>query len=54
MQAGSLLSYVCSITVKKHKIKEFLNIYDKPDLLKFRKFILNIDLPNNEIIQECL
>ena len=54
MQAGSLLPYVCSIAIRKHKIKEFLNIYDRPDLLKFRKFVLTVKLPDNEVIQECL
>lgn len=54
MDKGSLLSYMCAISDRKHKIKEFLNIYDKPDLLKFRKYVLTEELPDKEVIQECL
>ena len=53
MYAGSLLPYVCSTLTKSGKIKEYLNIYEKPDLMKLRKFILSNEY-TNEIIQECL
>lgn len=54
MQSGSLLPYVCSILSKANKIKEYLNIYSKPDLLTFRKLVKSGILPDNECIQECL
>lgn len=53
MYCGSLLPYVCSTLPRSFKIKEYLNIYEKPDLLKLRKFILSLKDPN-EIIQESL
>lgn len=53
MDSGSLLPYVCSTLSKSNKIKEYLNIYKKPDLLKLRKFILSLP-PNNERIQESV
>ncbi|MEG0773595.1 hypothetical protein [Clostridium sp.] len=53
MNNGSFLPYVCSTLSRAYKIKEYLNIYNIPNLLTFRKFILSIDTPS-EIIQECL
>lgn len=41
MKLGSLLPYVCSTLNKSGKIKEFINIYEKPDIIKFRKYILD-------------
>ena len=54
MQSGSILPYVCSTLSKVNKIKEYLNIYLKPDLLKFRKLVCSDKLSNIECIQECL
>lgn len=54
MQSGSLLPYVCSILSKANKIKEYLNIYSKPDLLAFRKLVKSGILSDNECVQECL
>lgn len=44
MKSGSLIPYACATLSKKYKPKEFLNIYEKPDLMQFRKYILNCDL----------
>lgn len=52
MESGSLLPYVCCTLSKKYKIKEYLNIYSKPDVLKLRRLILDLD--GDELIQECL
>ena len=52
MDSGSLLPYVCSILPKKYKVKEYLNIYSKPDVLKLRRLITSLD--GIELIQECL
>lgn len=52
MKSGDLLPYACATLKKKYKPKEYLNIYDKPDLLKFRKYILNCDLQDWEIQQQ--
>lgn len=52
MKSGDLLPYACATLKKKNKPKEYLNIYDKPDLLKFRKYILNCDLLEWEIQQQ--
>lgn len=52
MKSGDLLPYACATLKKKYKPKEYLNIYDKPDILKFRKYILNCDLSNWEIEQQ--
>lgn len=65
MKSGSLLPYVCSILSKSGKIKEYVNIYEKPDIIKLRRYIIarvtylqgiNKDLPNidMDIIRECL
>ena len=51
MESGSLLPYVCCTLSKKYKIKEYLNIYSKPDVLKLRRLILDLD--GDELIQEC-
>lgn len=53
MKSGSLLPYVCSTLSKSGKIKEFLNIYDKPNLLNLRSFLLHAT-EDIEIIQEGL
>ena len=37
-----------------NKIKEYLNIYSKPDLLAFRKLVKSGILSDNECVQECL
>lgn len=52
MKNGNLLPYACATLKKKYKPKEYLNIYDKPDILKFRKYILNCDLPDWEVEQQ--
>jgi hypothetical protein len=52
MKSGDLIPYACATLSKKYKPKEFLNIYDKPDLLSFRKYILNCDLSEWEIQQQ--
>lgn len=52
MKSGSILPYVCATSLKKHKIKEFLNIYDKPDMLKLRKYVLRTE-DNKIVAQEC-
>lgn len=52
MDSGSLLPYVCATLPKKNKIKEYLNIYSKPDVLKLRRYITSLE--NDELIQECL
>lgn len=52
MENGSLLPYVCATLPKRNKVKEYLNIYSKPDVLKLRRLIL--DLEGSELIQECL
>ena len=65
MKSGSLLPYVCSILSKSGKIKEYVNIYEKPDIIKLRRYIIarvtylqgiNKDLPNidMDITRECL
>lgn len=53
MKSGSLLPYVCSTLPKSGKVKEYLNIYDKPNLVSLRTFLLHIIDPT-EIIQESL
>lgn len=53
MECSSMLPYVCSILSKSGKIKEFINIYEKPDILTLRQYINTIT--NKKIlIQECL
>lgn len=60
MNTGSLLPYVCSTLPRSGKIKEYLNIYDKPDLIKLRKLLIDstmgmyMTLTDNEVIQESL
>lgn len=53
IDSGSLLPYVCCTLNKKYKIKEYLNIYQKPDILKLRKYFGKLT-DVNEIIQEGL
>lgn len=52
MKSGSLLPYACATLKKKYKPKEYLNIYDKPELLSFRKFILTNELQDWEKTQQ--
>lgn len=63
MKSGSLLPYVCSILSKSGKIKEYINIYEKPDIINLRKYIMeqftlysgeHTDNIKKELIQECL
>lgn len=63
IKSGSLLPYVCSILSKSGKVKEYINIYEKPNIINLRKYITersaayNIDCLRNidkELIQECL
>lgn len=65
MKSGSLLPYVCSTLNKSGKIKEFINIYEKPNIVKFRRYITDRakmldqmykNLSNMEYVvnQECL
>ena len=39
MESGSLLPYICGTLPKKYKLKEYLNMYIKPDVLALRKYI---------------
>lgn len=63
IKSGSLLPYVCSILSKSGKIKEYINIYEKPDVIHLRKYITELSAPHSayymynidkELIQECL
>lgn len=54
MKAGDLLPYACATLKKKYKPKEYLNIYEKPDILKFRRYILNCNLSDWEVEQQLL
>ena len=42
MQSGSLLPVVCATINKSGKIKEYVNIYEKTDIIKLRKYILGL------------
>lgn len=53
MGSGSLLCYICSTLPKKYKIKEYLNIYKKPDLLKLRSYISKLE-DENSIFKESI
>ena len=53
MMSGGLLCYVCAILPRRYKIKEHLNIYVKPDLLKLRKYICSLT-DDNKIIEHSL
>lgn len=53
MRAGSIKGYVCATSPKKYKIKEYLNIYNKPDFLTLRTYILHLT-NEYDIIQESL
>lgn len=46
LKSGSLLPYVCATIGKSGKIKEYVNIYEKPELLTLRKYICNTTLPD--------
>lgn len=39
MESGSLLPYICGTLPKKYKLKEYLNMYKKPDMLALRRYI---------------
>lgn len=52
MSSGDLLPYACAILKKKYKPKEYLNIYNKPDMLTFRKYILNSNMSDWETEQQ--
>lgn len=51
IESGSLLPYVCCRLSRTNKLKEYLNIYKKPDVVKMRKFFSKL-VDANEIIQE--
>lgn len=53
MKAGSILPYTCATLSKTGKIKEFINIYEKPDVLALRRYIGTIT-DQHILIQECL
>ena len=53
MKSGSILPYVCSILSKSGKIKEYINIYEKPNVLGLRRYINTLTNKKN-LIQECL
>ena len=53
IRSGSLLPYVCSTLSRAGKIKEYLNIYEKPNLLGLRNFLLH-SKNEFEILQESL
>lgn len=46
-----ILPYVCSVLSRTNKCKEYLNIYYKLDIIKFRKRILSTKLSN---LEQCL
>lgn len=52
MADGNLLPYACSILNKKYRKKEYLNVYKKPEILLFRKYILNSNLSDMEQMQQ--
>lgn len=63
IKSGSLLPYVCSILSKSGKVKEYINIYEKPDIINLRKYIMERSAIYNiehirdidkELMQECL
>lgn len=60
IESGSLLPLVCSTLNKSGKIKEYVNIYQKPDIIKLRlliqRSVLNSTdiLTPKEVIQESL
>ena len=63
MQNGSLLPIVCTSLGKSYKIKEYVSVYVKPDIIKLRNLLENSllgtckypwSLSDDEIIQESL
>ena len=60
IESGSLLPLVCSTLNKSGKIKEYVNVYQKPDIIKLRlliqRSVLNSTdiLTSKEVIQESL
>ena len=53
LKSGSLLPYVCATLGKAGKIKEFVNIYERPDVLVLRKYLLTSKIPDWRLFQEC-
>lgn len=53
LYSGSLLPYVCATSSRKYRVKEYINIYERPNLLKLRKYVLSL-ADENEIIEQCL
>lgn len=41
MQNGSLLPIVCTLLGKSYKMKEYVSVYIKPDIIKLRKLLKN-------------
>lgn len=55
MKTGSLLPFLCSTLSKSGKLKEFINIYEKPDILALRRYITSLSPTDRKrCIQECL
>ena len=61
IKLGSLLPYVCSILPRSGKIKEYINIYEKPNIINLRNYLINQSATCNfksnldkELVQECL
>lgn len=61
--SGSLLPTVCATLTKSGKVKEYVNIYQKPDIIKLRALLIcsfnnstqfNNKLTSQEILQESL
>lgn len=48
-----MIPYVCAIAPKQNKIKVTVTVYQKPDLLLLRKYLLTNDLSPWRLIQEC-
>lgn len=51
MENGSLLPYVCSTIGKSGKIKEYLNIFKKPDVILNNKYIKSLNNKKDKIEQ---
>ena len=55
------MPYVCSILPRSGKIKEYINIYEKPNIINLRNYLINQSATCNfksnldkELVQECL
>lgn len=53
IKSGSILPYVCATLPKSGKIKEFINIYEKPNVLALKHYV-NALTDKKKFIQECL